>query len=217
MATVIKAASHDCAANTRPFAFDDLVDGAAEHLERVRRQAAEILAGAEQEAIAIRRQAEGQGRAAALQAADEVLEEKVGQRLATLDAALNQVIERIDAGRAEWLAHWERTAVRVATSIAARVIRREVQRTPEITLALVREALELAAGSADIQLRLHPQDLSALGPHVTRLTAELARLGKPEIVADANIEPGGCRIDTRHGSIDQQFAAQLARIEQELS
>ena len=108
-------------------------------------------------------------------------------------------------------------AIRLAVSIASRVIRREVERSPEITLTLVREALELAAGSADIQLRLHPGDLSALGPHVTQLAAELARLGKPEIVADASIEPGGCRIDTRHGAIDQQFAAQLARIEQELT
>ncbi len=217
MATVIKAASPDCAASARAFAFDDLGDSSAEYLDRVRRQAAEILAGAEQEAIAIRRQAEDQCRAAALEAADEVLEEKVGQRIVSLAAALNQAIERIETARAEWLSHWERTAVRVATSIASRVIRREVERTPEITLALVREALELAAGSADVQLRLHPRDLSALGPHVAQLAAELARLGKPEIVADASIEPGGCRIDTRHGSIDQQFAAQLARIEQELS
>jgi flagellar assembly protein FliH len=217
MATVIKAASSDSASGTRPFAFEDLGDGAVEHLERVRRQAAEILAGAEQEAIAIRCRAEEQGRAAALEAADEVLEEKVGGRLNTLAAALNQAIERIEVARADWLRHWERTAVRVATSIASRIIRREVQLAPEITLALVREALELAAGSADIQLRLHPQDLSALGPHVTQLAAELARLGRPEIVADFSIEPGGCRIDTRHGSIDQQFASQLARIEQELS
>jgi flagellar assembly protein FliH len=217
MATVIKAASPGCAANARAFAFDDLGDGALEHLERVRRQAAEILAGAEQEAIAICRRAEEQGRAAALEAADKVLEEQVGQRLDTLIPALSQAVERIEAARAEWLAHWERTAVRVATSIAARVIRREVVRAPEITLALVREALELAAGSADVQLRLHPHDLSALGPQVARLAAELARLGKPEIVADAGIEPGSCRIDTRHGSIDQQFAAQLARIEEELS
>ena len=28
--------------------------------------------------------------------------------------------------------------------------------------------------------------------------------------------PGGCRIETLHGSIDQQFEAQLARIEEEL-
>jgi flagellar assembly protein FliH len=217
MATIIKAASPDSATGARTFAFDDLGDSGADHLDRVRRQAAEILAGAEQEAISIRRRAEEQGRTAALEAADEVLEENVGRRLATLVSALHGATDRIDATRAEWLAHWERAAIRVATSIASRVIRREVERTPEITLSLVREALELAAGSADIQLRLHPRDLSALGPHVTQLAAELARLGKPEIVADASIEPGGCRIDTRHGVIDQQFAAQLARIEQELT
>ncbi len=217
MATIIKAASLASPAAARNFAFDDLGDTADDHLERVRRQAAEILAGAEQEAIEIRRRAEEQGRAAALEAAELVLEEKVGRRLATLVLALQAAVDRMEAARAEWLAHWERAAIRLATGIAGRVIRREVERSPEITLTLVREALELAAGSADIQLRLHPRDLSALGPHVTQLAAELARLGRPEIVADASIEPGGCRIDTRHGAIDQQFAAQLARIEQELT
>ena len=83
--------------------------------------------------------------------------------------------------------------------------------------ALVREALELAAGSGSIQLRMHPDDLAVLGSQVELLTGELARLGTPEILADPTIEKGGCRVETRSGSIDQQFAAQIARIEQELA
>jgi flagellar biosynthesis/type III secretory pathway protein FliH len=59
--------------------------------------------------------------------------------------------------------------------------------------------------------------LAALAGEVERLAGELSRLGKPRIVADPKIEIGGCRVDTRFGTIDQQFAAQLARIEQELT
>ena len=83
-------------------------------------------------------------------------------------------------------------------------------------MSLVREALELAASSPDVELHLHPEDHAALGAQIEKLAAEIARVGQPRVVADPNIERGGCRIDTRFGTIDQQPAAQLARIEQEL-
>jgi flagellar biosynthesis/type III secretory pathway protein FliH len=37
------------------------------------------------------------------------------------------------------------------------------------------------------------------------------------VVADPQVSLGGCRVETRFGVIDQQFEAQLARIEQELT
>jgi flagellar assembly protein FliH len=158
-----------------------------------------------------------QGRAAALEAAQQVLEEKVSRQLTTLVSALREAIDCIHAARAGWLAHWEKTAIQVAAAMAARVIRRELTSQPEITLTLVKEALELAAGSGEIQLRLHPADFKALGAQVEQLIAELSRLGTARIVADPQITAGGCRVDTRYGVIDQQFESQLARIEQELT
>jgi flagellar assembly protein FliH len=217
MSTIIKASSPLGAGDGLPFRFDDMTDRGQGHLERARGQAAEILARAQQDAAAIRRQAEEQGRAAALEAAQQILEEKVSRQLTTLVSALREAIDRIHAARAGWLAHWEKTAIQVALAIAARVIRREVTGHPEITLTLVKEALELAAGSGEIQLRLHPADVEALGTQVEQLIAELSRLGKARIVADPQITGGGCRVDTRYGVIDQQFEAQLARIEQELT
>ena len=44
----------------------------------------------------------------------------------------------------------------------------------------------------------------------------MAGLGETQIVADAAISPGGCRVETRFGAIDQTFEAQLARVEEEL-
>jgi flagellar assembly protein FliH len=42
-------------------------------------------------------------------------------------------------------------------------------------------------------------------------------LAPAEMIADPEISPGGCRIETLHGAIDQQFESQLARIEEELT
>ncbi len=211
MASIIKSSDDARGGNTAvcrdavPYEFGEL-SGAGDALAAARRDADEI-----------RRRAEEQGRAAALAAAEDVLNEKVHDRLATLAPALDEAVRQIQAAKNEWLAHWERTALGVATAIAERVIRRQLDRAPDITLALVREALEMAAGSGDVQLRLHPHDFETLGPHVKRLTKDLSRLGKVEVVPDPSITKGGCRVDTRFGTIDQQLESQLRRIEQELS
>ncbi len=104
----------------------------------------------------------------------------------------------------------------MAGAIAARVIRHELRRQPEITLTLVREALELAAGSPGVRLRLNPDDHKALGAQVRALIDAMSALGDAEVTADAEISPGGCRVETRFGTIDQQFESQLQRIEEEL-
>jgi flagellar assembly protein FliH len=142
---------------------------------------------------------------------------RVDEQLAASLPAVHAAVEAIRASQAQWLAHWQHAALAVAIAIAERVIRREVKHAPEITLDLVTEALELAAGSAEVQLRMHPDDLATLGRHVDEIAANLNRLGEVKVVADGAITRGGCRVDTRYGTIDQQFAAQLARIELELA
>jgi len=216
MATVIKATTPQ-ALEGGSFNFEDIADRAKEYLESVRKQAAEILNQAEREAAAIRHQAEEQGLAAALKTAEQTCEVKLGQQLSTLLPAVREATDRIQEAKAEWLLHWEKMAVHVAAAIAQRVIRRELARSPEITISLVKEALELAAGNGDFQLRMHPSDAKALGDQVQLLIAELSSLGKARVVADPQITPGGCRIETKFGVIDQQFETQLARIEAELT
>ena len=49
------------------------------------------------------------------------------------------------------------------------------------------------------------------------LVQEMSGLGAVEMIADAGVSRGGCRVETRFGAIDQQFEAQLARIEEELT
>jgi flagellar assembly protein FliH len=107
--------------------------------------------------------------------------------------------------------------VRLAVAIARRIVRRELHSHPEIAVEWIREALALAVGSGRIQLYLHPQDHAALGDEVRELVAGLGQLGETEIVADSQISPGGCRVVTQFGEVDQRLETQLARIEEELT
>lgn len=217
MSTVIKALGPARTGDGMSFNLEDMAAKAKDYLDGVRRQAAEILNQATQEAERIRRHAEHQGQQAAIRAVERVMEEKVGRQIASLLPALRAAVESLRDSRQEWLEHWEKTGLHVAAQLAERVLRKELIRQPEAPLALVREALELAAGSAEVQVRLHPADFATLGTQVAQLSAELSRAGEARIVADPEIAPGGCRVLTRHGSLDQQFHVQLARIEEELT
>jgi flagellar assembly protein FliH len=174
------------------------------------------VAEARQEAARLKQQAEAEGRREGMAAVERTVAEQLGRQLATLRPALEQVVQEIRHAKQAWLRQWEKGAVHLAAAMAARVVRRELSRTPEVPVALVREALELAAGNAELKIRLNPADHASLASQIQLVVRELAPLANTELVADPQISGGGCRVDTRFGVIDQQFESQLARIEEEL-
>jgi flagellar assembly protein FliH len=216
MATVIKSGGPIRAHESGAFNFDDMAAKANQYLEQVRAQAAQILAQAGADAAGIRARAEQEGKAAALKTLEQTVSERVAKHVATLTPAVRQAVVEIQQAKQTWLKHWESQAVRTAVAIAARVIRRELRQTPDITLALVREALELAAGSAQMQLQLNPNDHQALGAEVRQVIEVVGKLANVEVVASSAVSLGGCRVETRFGVVDQSVEAQLGRIEEEL-
>lgn len=199
------------------FNFEDMNDRANEYLETVRREAAKIVQQAHQQAEQVRRQAESAGRAAAEQSAQRALDASIAGRLNSFVAALDQLVADTNDAKADWLRRWEQSAVAVAAAIAARIIRREIRQQPEIPLEWIRDALRLAAGASDVTLHLNPSDYELLGTGTEQLARALGKLAPTNVVADPAVSAGGCVVQTRLGSIDQQIETQLARIQEELS
>jgi flagellar assembly protein FliH len=217
MATIIKSRDRAHKSHGVAFNFEDMAIQAGKYLESVRANAAGIIAEAQQQAAGIRQTAEAEGRKAGERAHDELLEIKVAQTLETALPAVRQAAAELQQAKQAWLAKWEQSAVHLAAAMAARVIRQELARSPQIPLELVREGLDLAAGSAELRIHMSPADQAALGGEVERLIGELSMIGSAAVVSDPAVSTGGCRIETKFGVIDQQFEAQLARIEQELT
>jgi flagellar biosynthesis/type III secretory pathway protein FliH len=199
------------------FSFDDMHGQANDYLGTVRAEAAKIVQQAHQQAEQVRRQAEAAGRKAAEAAIERVLDERVGKRMETLLPALNQLIAETNQAKAQLLIRWEQSAVKVACEIAKRIIGRELSEDPQITLDTVAEALRLASGMTEITLHISPADYQNLGTQIKRLTETLGGLAPSTVVADATITPGGCRVKTKFGEIDNQIEAQLERIQEELA
>ncbi|MDA1053681.1 MAG: FliH/SctL family protein [Planctomycetota bacterium] len=220
MAGIIKAGQLDRSATTlqsAAFNFEDMSDRAHSYLSVVRRQAEQILQNAQDEAAQIAAVAHAEGRQAALQEAQQSIGATLDQQLATLLPALQQAVQDIRHSKAVWLTYWESQTITLATAIAERVIRREVVNAPDITVDLIRDALELAMGAGQLTIQLSPQDYDALRDRAEGLANQLGKLGATNIVADPDVSPGGCRVVTEFGVIDETFEAQLARIAEELA
>ena len=221
MSAIIKATDRNSATQHVAFNLDDVAQRARQCLQQVRTEAGQILAAARQkaaeEATEVKRRAEQEGRRAGHAAVEQIVQEQLGRQLATLMPALRQAMADLQHAKQAWLIHWEKSAVHVAAAIARRILRRELAAQPEIAVPLIREALQLAAGSGQVRLYLHPADCQTLRPQIDMLLKEFASLGSAEVVPDAQLSPGGCRVETRFGVIDQQIEAQLARIEEELT
>jgi flagellar assembly protein FliH len=212
MPTIIRATDQNMATASVAFNFDDMAGQAKNYLDQVRKDAAKIVVQAQQEAAAVRAQAQAQGRQAALAEVEQMIQ----RQLATVIPALRQAILEIHQAKQAWLAQWETAGIHLAAEIAKRLIRSELTHQPEIPLTLIREALQLAAGSSHLRVLLNPNDLRALQSQVQLLVQEMSGLGETQVVADASVSPGGCRVETSFGTVDQTFEAQLARIEEEL-
>ncbi len=216
MAGIIKASGlidSDAKSPHKAFHFDDVGQS---YLGNVRAEAANIINQARQEAAKIKAKATEDGRQAAIQVAQASLKTRLDQQMTEIVTALKAATAQIEQSRHTWQQHWERHSVHLASAIAERVCRRELARQPEISLDWIRESLSLAAGNAEVIVRLSPTDHAAIASHVQRLTSELTGLGTVKIVADNAITAGGCRVDTEFGSLDQQLESQLARITEEL-
>ena len=221
MATIIKREAQQYASGveTRNVAYDltDLAGQADVYLEEVRAEAAKIVKQAEQDAAKIREESEAAGRRAAEAAVERVLDEKVAKQMKTLIPALAAAVQQIEDSRQDWLRHWELSATRLACDIAGRIVRRELETKPEIALDWISEALQMCAGSAEITVRLSPNDHETLGPQVRQLTEVFHATAESHIVQDPSISPGGCRIETAFGAVDNQLETQLERLQEELS
>ena len=213
MSTIIRATEKHRTAQYTAFNFEDMTVRANQYLDGVRGEARKIVAKAQREAVGIKERAKAEG----YQAGQQQVTEIVRSQLATVLPALRQAVQDVQQARQAWLGHWEGAAIQVATAIAGRIVRREITETPAFAAEKLREALELAAGASHLRIRLNPADHAAMDGQADLLAKELASLATCEIIPDGNITPGGCRVETRFGVIDQQIESQLARIEEELT
>lgn len=214
--------------NSHLFNFEDLEAQAADYLESVKKKAREIVANAVQEAEGIQDEArkkgfqEGlkQGKSHALELVQEEVRERVQNQVQTIS---NQVLAQIHAIasqcaglREELTQNWENAFLTLVMRVSHVILRRELEKDPQIEIQWIREMLQLCAGENSLILTLNPQDAELLREPLERLAGEFGKIGHMTIKPSSAMAQGDCVLKTENGQLDQRLDVQLERIAEEL-
>ena len=138
---------------------------------------------------------------------------KFDERLAKEREVLAHALTDFARDRAAYYQKMEEECVRLALSIARKVLHREAQVDPLLLMGIVRVALEKMEGATGVALLVHPQQAEDWRRY---LASRLDPADLPEIVEDPAIDLEQCRLRTSMGTSDLALELQLKEIEQGL-
>jgi flagellar assembly protein FliH len=189
-------------ASRRGIMGEGLIAGSPHNEEERNRSARDAAAAREAEARALGRE-EGQV------AARKNFEEQLAQQRSSLGEALAQFTR----DRAAYFQKVEGEVVRLALSIARKILHREAQLDPLLLAGIVRVALEKIDGATGVTLHVNPQNALDWQRY---LATHLESSDLPQIVEDPSQPPDRCTLETSMGTATVGLDVQLKEIEQGL-
>ncbi|HZL36906.1 MAG TPA: FliH/SctL family protein [Tepidisphaeraceae bacterium] len=207
-----------------PFSLADIEKAARGVLLRARAQAEQLLAAAQAEAQQLKAHAkeqglaeaqhEGfalgsqQGRAAGEQQALADMREQLQQAF----AALSQAAQELNTRRLELETGALQDVVKLAISIGRKVTKRQGIIDPQVLAENLHEAMKLVVQQSDLRIAIHPSQRKTLDETLPKFSLTWPALKHAEIIEDAKVAPGGCRLLTRGGQIDGDLDVQLDHV-----
>jgi len=119
-----------------------------------------------------------------------------------------ETLEELTTLRQQMIHETERQMVQLALAIARRVVHREVSIDQDLLIAMARVALDRLGESAQVTVRLSPEDFEA-----TAAVRSAQWTGtQVTVVADARVGRGGCRVESEFGTMDAGVDGQIHEI-----
>jgi flagellar assembly protein FliH len=175
-------------------------------------EAAEVLARAHAEAAAVTEAAFNEGLRRGMEEGERRFRESIRESVEVLRSAAT----RVDQSHKEFLDQIEPQLIRLAASIASKIIERESSLSGDLVQRTVRAALEKIVDEEQVVVRVNPKDLDTLRKYRTELTQEFDSITRIDVVPDASIDAGGCIAQTDSVRVDGRLASQLEKILNEL-
>jgi flagellar assembly protein FliH len=126
--------------------------------------------------------------------------------------ALTQAAAQFEAARGDLQSKGLAAVIELAAAITRRVTKRQGMLDPQVLTANLQGAMQLVSHAADVRIAVHPQQLKTLTAELPNLKLSWPKLSHVELIEDATLSPGGCRVFTAHGAVDGDLDAQLDRV-----
>jgi flagellar assembly protein FliH len=137
-------------------------------------------------------------------------------KLAKLLQTLTALVVAMDESRRALESQGTAEVVKLAAAIARRVTKRQGVLDPTVLEANLNEAMKLVVHASDVRVAVHPSQKQQLADVLPRLQLAWPNLEHVELVDDASLAIGGCRVFTANGHIDADLDTQLDRLITEL-
>ena len=103
------------------------------------------------------------------------------------------------------------TLASMATELARQVVRAEIEQRPEIIARVAHDAVEaLQLSARHVRVRVNPEDL----PLVQDGAGEEMKAREAQIIPDAEVPRGGCKVESDIGSVDATLATRWLQVVQ---
>jgi flagellum-specific ATP synthase len=106
----------------------------------------------------------------------------------------------------------EKDVIDCAVAIARDIIQHEISQQPEHSTRILRKALQMANGQECIKIKANPEDGETVRSLLHDEIDDTDTADKVEVIADQNIDQGGCLIETDFGNIDARIEQQLKTV-----
>jgi flagellar assembly protein FliH len=134
--------------------------------------------------------------------------EAAGKRGEVMLRRLTETLDELTSLRAQMIHQTEHQMVQLALAVARRVVHREISLDRDLLVAMARVALDRLGESAQVTVRLSPEDFDATAAaRATQWTGT-----NITVVADSRVSRGGCRIESDLGVMDAGVDAQIQEI-----
>jgi flagellar assembly protein FliH len=186
----------------------EIVDRAVEGGEAMLRDAAAraqtLIAQAQAQAESVAATARASGHDEGVAAGRTEIQEQLAQTVSNLQS----VVEQARAQRKIVIESAEPELVRLAMSIAERIVHEQITVDPKIVLDNVRQALTRLVGREVVTLRVNPADLDTIRAHRDSIAGsnDVEHL---RVVEDQRVDRGGVIVETDAGTIDAKISTQI--------
>ena len=93
--------------------------------------------------------------------------------------------------------------------ISEKIIRHSLTEQNETIIETIKEAIQLAVKSDEIQIQINPDDLKYIEEKKQEIIDSMSGLENITLRADVNIDRGGCRLDSSHCTVDATLTSQI--------
>ncbi len=142
--------------------------------------------------------------------AEKQMREQASAARAAESGRITAALDAFERERKGYFARVETEVVRLALSIAAKILHREAQVEPMLVAALVQIALDQLRENTAVNIRVHPAGAARWRAHFEAAP----QWASVRVVEDAELDCGDCFLETELGSANFSLAAQLKEVEQ---